>query len=70
MGRHIPPTRESVIWLVERDGPKAIFGPRWRKSKAETLRLLRAMSDQEYMRQCGCDNADEQGNCMGHEAQA
>ena len=64
---HSPPTRSTMIRLVRERGAKFVYGPAWGESDTQTVQQLMALSDVEYMRQCGCDNCDEQGRCLGHE---
>lgn len=63
---HVPPTREFMIEFVREHGAKVAYGERWKKSDAETIKYLESLTPQQYMRGCGCDNADEQGMCLGH----
>jgi hypothetical protein len=70
MGRHLPPTRAAIIHLTRRHGVRVVFGPAWRKTQAETLRELEAMTDAEYLqRATGCDHHDEHGRCLGHDGE-
>ena len=66
MSIHATPSRDFMIEFVRERGAKAAYGPKWKMSNAKTIKMLQSLTPQEYMRRCGCDNADESGNCQGH----
>jgi hypothetical protein len=67
MSLHIPPTRQYMIAFVRERGAKMAYGKTWPLSDADTIAQLSALTDVEYMRQCGCDHCDAEGNCLGHD---